>query len=46
MEKSKLRSSLIENICVLIDFIYEKWYGRAWAKRFVDLKKGGLALGR
>jgi hypothetical protein len=46
MENSKLRSSLIENICVLIGFIYEKWYGRAWAKRFVDYKKGGLALGR
>jgi hypothetical protein len=33
MEKSKLRSSLVENVCVLIDFICEKWFVHAWTKK-------------
>jgi hypothetical protein len=46
MEKSKLRSSLVENVCVLIDFIYKNGLVALGRKMFVDLKKGGLALGR
>jgi len=45
MEKSKLRSSGVKNVCVLIDFIYEN--DLVLLGRKVCLKKrGGLALGR
>jgi len=44
MEKSKLRSSRVENVCVLIDFIYENDLVALGRKTL--LKKDGLALGR
>jgi len=44
MEKLKLRSSGVENVCVLIDFIYENDLVALGRKSLV--KKGGLALGR
>jgi hypothetical protein len=30
---------LVENVCVLIDFVYENDVGRVWAKKFSWLKK-------
>jgi hypothetical protein len=32
---SRGKNARAENTCVLIDFIYEKWFGRVWAKKFV-----------
>jgi hypothetical protein len=34
MEDSKICRSLVENVCVLIDFVYENDVGRVWAKKF------------
>jgi hypothetical protein len=45
MEKSKLHNSLVENDCVLIDFIYENSLVALGRKSLFDCKKGGLALG-
>jgi hypothetical protein len=45
MKKSKLRSSLVENVCVLIDFIYKNGLVALGRKMFVDLKKADSHLG-